>query len=80
MSERLKSRKKTRFLYEGGVQIGEEEEVWEPTIQEPAPEFVGISETQSLPHGQKPLEAGDWSIYKIYEKTCIWMLREKLGG
>ena len=79
MSERLVKRVKTRFIWfdpedPDSLMSGQEEEVYEPVVQEASPEFVGVTQTQSLPHGQVP--GGDgWSVYKIYEKVVIWMLR-----
>jgi hypothetical protein len=77
MAERMKVHRKTRFLYDdGGVQIGEEEEVYEPVEQVAAPEFAGITETASLPHGQVPAwPEGERSIFKVYEKVAVWLRR-----
>lgn len=86
MSERLKGRVRTRYLYgDLGQLVGEEEEEWVPMDVEAAPEFVGVLQTRSLPHGEVPgveTTPGDavWSVYKIYEKSCIWMLRLQVKG
>ena len=75
MSERVKGRRETSYSYnELELLVGEVETSFEPVVVEASPEFVGVTQTQSLPHGQVP--GGDgWSVYKIYEKVVIWMLR-----
>ena len=72
MSEILKRREKTRYFFgDQGQLVGEETEYWEPLDQ--GGEFVGDDLTQSLDHGDVPLEAGNWRIYKVYEKKAIWI-------
>lgn len=40
-----------------------------------AGEFAGVVGTLSLPHGQSPEPAAEWSVYKVYEKVVIWLHR-----
>ena len=86
MSEILKKRVKTRFIWfdsedPDSLMSGQEEEVWEPSVEEAAPEFSGISETSSLPHGQVPSwPEAERSIYKVYEKVAVWLRRPQAKG
>ena len=81
MVERLVKRVKTRFIWFdpedlNSLMSGQEEEVYEPVSVEAAPEFVGVTGTLSLPHGQVPPEpVAEWSVYHIYEKCVIWLHR-----
>ena len=85
MSERLKSRRKTRFVWfdpedPDSLMSGQEEEVYEPVVQEASPEFIGVVGTLSLGHGVVPPEpVGEWSVYKIYEKAVIWIHRASIS-
>lgn len=41
-----------------------------------AGEFEGVVGTLSLPHGMAPPESvAEWSVFKVYEKTVIWLRR-----
>jgi hypothetical protein len=75
MSERVKSRKVTIYDYDDEGHERDTETSFEPIVQEAAPEFVGVVATVSLPHGQVPVEVGEWSVYKVYEKVVIWLRR-----
>ena len=72
----MKGRRETSYSYnELELLVGEVETSFEPVVQEASPEFVGVIQTMSLPHGEVPLSLGTWSVYKIYKKVVIWMLR-----
>ena len=75
MSERVKSRKIIIYDFDADGNERDTETSFEPVVQEASPEFVGVIQTMSLPHGEVPLSLGTWSVYKIYEKVVIWMLR-----
>jgi hypothetical protein len=75
MSERIKGRRVITYFYNDLEQlISQVETTSEPVEQEAAPEFVGVTQTQSLTHGHVPQGEG-WAVYKLYEKVVIWMLR-----
>ena len=86
MSEVLKKRVKTRLIWfdpedPDSLMSGQEEEVYEPVVQEAAPEFVGVVGTLSLGHGVAPPEpVAEWSVLKIYEKAVIWIHRVSPKG
>ncbi len=76
MEETLKRRVKTRFIYfdpedERSLMSGQEEETWEPL--DSGSEFQGDDLTLSLPHGQVPPNDGVYRIFKVYEKSTIWI-------
>jgi hypothetical protein len=80
MAEVLRKRVKTRFIWfdpedPDSLMSGQEEEVYEPIVMEVAPEFVGVTQTQSLPHGTVPGGVG-WSVYRVYEKVVIWLYHQ----
>ena len=81
MAEVLKRRVKTQFIWfdpedYDSLMSGQIEETWEPIDQNPAPEFVGVSETAMLPHGTVPSwPEGERSIFKVYEKVAVWLRR-----
>jgi hypothetical protein len=72
---RVKGRRTTTYEYDDLEHLTvEREEYLEPVDEPQKPgEFDGADLTQSLDHGDVPLEVGDWRIYKVYEKKCIWI-------
>jgi hypothetical protein len=72
---RVKGRRTTTYQYNELEQLTSEfEEYLEPVDEVvKAGEFEGDDLTQSLDHGDVPLEGGAWRIYKIYEKKTIWV-------
>ena len=40
-------------------------------------EFDGVDLTVSLPHGMLPDAAYSWRVYKVYEKTAVWLRLKK---
>jgi len=73
IKERIKGSKLTEYVYNDLEQLVQEKEVsLEPVSQGPG-EFEGDDLSQSLDHGDVPLEGGDWRIYKVYEKKVIWV-------
>lgn len=81
VKEVLKKRIKTRFIWfdpedPDSLMQGQEEEVYEPVEQNPAPEFMGVVETAMLPHGQVPPWGSDErTVFKVYEKVAVWLRR-----
>jgi hypothetical protein len=50
-----------------------------PLVSEPEKvgEFDAVVGTLSLPHGESPPQPHVWRVYKVYEKSTIWLqLRE----
>lgn len=72
VKERVKSRKVIIYDFDGDGHERDVETTFEPVEQGPG-EFDGDDLTQSLDHGQTPLEGGAWRIYKVYEKKVIWV-------
>ena len=75
MAERVKGRRVIEYQYDDlGLLVKEVETSFEP-LDGGSSEFVGDDLTQSLDHGDVPLEGGNWRIFKIYEKKVIWIRR-----
>lgn len=46
-------------------------------LKKPVDEFAGVDGTLSLAHGVEPPAGSLWRVYKVYEKSVIWLRAKK---